>query len=157
MAKLEKPIIESEAPKSDRNFDPLPPGWYSVRITESTVKDTNAGTGNYLKLRYDVVADPGAGRVIFGNLNLRNPNPEAERIGAQQMGELLRAVGMARLDDSDQLIGKTLDVKVNIRVSEQYGDSNDVKAFRSNGSKPAAGGTSAPAASTAKKPPWAKS
>jgi len=155
MAKLETVYVESDLPKSDRNFDPLPPGWYDVRITEGEVKQTKAGTGSYLKLRYDVEGPTCQGRVVFGNLNLRNPNPEAERIGGQQMGELLRAVGMARLEDSDQLIGKTLSVKLSIKESEQYGNSNEVKAFKANGSAqptPAAAGAK-PAAT---KPPWAK-
>lgn len=156
MAKLETVYVESEMPKSDRNFDPLPPGWYDVRITEGEVKQTKAGTGSYLKLRYDVEGPTHQGRVVFGNLNLRNPNPEAERIGAQQMGELLRAVGMARLEDSDQLIGKTMSVKLSVKESEQYGASNEVKAFKANGMPRAAGAPDAPAKPAASKPPWAK-
>jgi hypothetical protein len=93
--------------------------------------------------------------VVFGNLNLRNKNPKAEEIGAQQLGELMRAVGLARLEDSDQLIGKRLSVKLTTQKSEQYGDKNEVKGFRANGSaQPVIVAGAAPAASA--KPPWAK-
>lgn len=155
MARLSAPITESELPKSDRDFGVLPAGWYSVTITEADVKDTKAGTGTYIKTRYDVTGPTGQGRVVFGNINNKNPNTEAEKIGNQQLGELMRAVGLPRLEDTDQLIGKRLDIKLSIKTSEQYGEQNEVKGFRaSNGSAPTAPAPAgAPAAS---KPPWAK-
>jgi hypothetical protein len=155
MARFESVYVESEMPKSDRNFDPLPPGWYDVCITEGEIKATKAGTGQYLKLRYDVEGPSHQGRCVFGNLNLRNPNPEAERIGSQQMGELLRAVGLPEAKDSDQFIGKRLSVKLAVKESEQYGASNEVKAFKANGSVQAAAPAGAPKPA-ASKPPWAK-
>ena len=157
MARLSAPITESELPKSDRDFGVLPAGWYSVTITEADIKTTNAGTGTYIKVRYDVTGPTGQGRVVFGNINNKNPNPKAEEIGNQQLGELMRAVALPRLEDTDQLIGKRLDIKLSIKTSEQYGEQNEVKGFRANGSAPAASSPassgSAPAAS---KPPWAK-
>lgn len=155
MARLSAPIIESELPKSDREFGVLPAGWYSVTITEGDVKTTNAGTGTYIKIRYDVTGPTGQGRVVFGNINNKNPNPAAEDIGNKQLGELMRAVGLPRLEDTDQLIGKRLDIKLAIKSSEQYGEQNEVKGFRANGAAPSASApASAPAASA--KPPWAK-
>jgi len=156
MARLDQVYTESDMPKSDRDFSPLPAGWYGVTITEAEVKKTNAGTGTYIKIRYDVTGPTHAGRVVFGNINNRNPNPKAEEIGNQQLGELMRAVGLARLEDTDQLIGKRLDIKLSIRASEQYGDSNDVKGFRSNGSAPSVASVSSAAPAPASKPPWAK-
>jgi hypothetical protein len=156
MAKLGMTYVADDLPKSDRDFSPVPDGWYDVTITESEVKDTKAGDGNYIKLRYDITGPSHAGRVIFGNLNLRNKNPKAEEIGAQQLGELMRAVGLARLEDSDQLIGKRLTVKLTTQKSEQYGDKNEVKGFRSNGAQSSSLTSSASASVAASKPPWAK-
>jgi hypothetical protein len=155
MARLEKSYTADEMPKSDRDFTPLAPGWYSVTITEADVKNTKAGNGTYIKIRYDVTGPTGGGRVVFGNINNRNPNPTAEEIGMRDLGELMRAVGLARLDDTDQLIGKRLDIKLSIKSSEQYGDSNEVKGYRTNGSTPSASAPSG-AAPAASKPPWAK-
>lgn len=158
MAKLGKAYVAEDMPKGNGgDFSPLPGGWYGFTITEADLKDTKAGTGTYLKVRYDVTGPSHQGRVVFGNLNLTNPNPKAEEIGAQQLGELLRAVGLAKLEDTDQLIGKSGEMKLTIKTSEQYGDSNEVKAFRAKagGSMPAAsGGSTAPAA--AGKAPWEK-
>lgn len=155
MARLDKVYTESELPKSDRDFTPVPDGWYDVTITEADVKKTNAGTGTYIKLRYDITGPAHSGRVVFGNINNSNPNPKAEEIGNQQLGELMRAVGLPKLEDTDQLIGKRLIVKLTTQKSEQYGDKNEVKGYRSNGAaQPAT--SSAPGAAAAAKPPWAK-
>jgi hypothetical protein len=68
----------------------------------------------------------------------------------------MRAIGLPRVDDTDQFIGGQLQIKLDIRKSEQYGDSNDVKAFKSlaGGAMPMA---AAPKAASAKAaPPWVK-
>ena len=113
MASLGKSYIESEIPKGNGggDFSPIPDGWYDVTITESVVKATKAGTGDYLSYRCDVIGPTHQGRVVFGMITLRNPNPKAEDIGNQQMAELCRAIGAARLDDSDQIIGKRFRIR----------------------------------------------
>ena len=58
------------------NYDPLPPGWYTVNITQAELKSTAAGDGQYIKMRYDITGPTHEGRVVFGNLNIRNPNPK---------------------------------------------------------------------------------
>ena len=131
MAQLNQPFVEAELPKSERNFEPLPAGWYTATIGGAEVKATKAGTGEYIAVRYDITGPSHQGRVVFGNLNIKNANPTAEAIGYQQMGELMRAIGLPRIDDTDQLVGGQLQVKLDVRKSEQYGDSNDVKAFKS--------------------------
>jgi hypothetical protein len=138
------------------DFTPIPDGWYDVTVTEATVKSTKAGTGDYLSYRCDVVGPTHQGRVVFGMITLRNPNPKAEDIGNQQMGELCRAIGAARLDDSDQLIGKRMTIKVITESSEQYGDKNKIKAMKSSGGAQASSTSSAAAPVAASKPPWVK-
>jgi hypothetical protein len=159
MAQLNQPFVESELPKSERNFDPLPAGWYNATIGGAEIKQTKAGTGEYIAIRYDITGPTHQGRVIFGNLNIKNANPQAESIGYQQMGELMRAIGLARVDDTDQFVGGQLQIKLDIRKSDQYGDSNDVKAFKaiSGGAMPMAAVTAAaPKAAAKATPPWQK-
>ena len=159
MAQLNQPFVESELPKSERNFDPLPAGWDNATIGGAEIKQTKAGTGEYIAIRYDITGPTHQGRVIFGNLNIKNANPQAESIGYQQMGELMRAIGLARVDDTDQFVGGQLQIKLDIRKSEQYGDSNDVKGFKSlsGGAMPMAAATAAaPKAAAKATPPWQK-
>jgi len=107
MAFLSDPIEAAALPQSTRNFEPLPAGWYLATITSAELMTTKAGTGQYIKVRYDILGPTHQGRVVFGNLNIRNPSAKAEEIGLQQLGELMGAVGLSRLTDTDQLVGAT--------------------------------------------------
>jgi hypothetical protein len=155
MAQLDETFSADTLPVSDRNFEPLPAGWYSAVVNGAEIKVTKAGTGKYIAVRYDITGPTHQGRVVFGNLNIKNPNPTAEKIGREQLGEIMRAIGLATVQDTDQLIGGQLMIKLEIRESEQYGNSNDVKGFKSSGSAPAAAAAKAAAPAKAA-PPWVK-
>lgn len=103
--------------------------------------------------------------MVFGNLNIKNASAKAEEIGRQQLGELMRSIGLAKVTDTDQLIGGVLQIKLDVRAAtEQYSAQNEVKGFKAiTGSAPtfatpaaSAPATSAPAASGKAAPPWAK-
>jgi hypothetical protein len=154
--RLETPINVADLPVSNNDYSTLPDGWYTVTIKSAEVQNTKAGNGQYIKVRFDVIGESHAGRVVFCNLNIRNPNPKAEEIGRQQTGELLRAIGLATATDTDQLVGGNLSIKVTTRKSEQYGDSNEVKGFKSlsGGAIPSPAKTQTVSAKTAA--PWEK-
>lgn len=153
MALLDETINRSELPVSENNFEALPPGWYTAKITEAEVKATKAGTGKYIRIRYDILGPTHQGRAVFGNLNIRNPNPQAEKIGRQQLNEMMSAIGLATLNDTDQLIGAPLQIKLKVRESAEYGNSNDVSGYKSASGSVESAPASAPAAGS---PPWAK-
>lgn len=150
----------ADLPQSTMSNEPVPAGWYQVKVHGAEVKNTKAGTGQYIAVRYDILGPTHQGRVVFGNLNIKNPNPKAEEIGRQQLGDLMRSIGLAKVTDTDQLIGGTLKIKVDVRRDEQYGDSNEVKGFKAlDGALPTpTTSASAPAAAapSAATPPWAK-
>ena len=156
MAFLDQTFEADAMPVSDKSYEPLPAGWYTASITAAELKNTKAGNGQYIAIRYDIIGPTHQGRIVFGNLNIRNPNPKAEEIGRQQLGEVMRAIGIAKVQDTDELIGGQLSIKVDIRSSEQYGDQNEVKGFKAiAGSTPPA--PVAKAAATGKAaPPWQK-
>lgn len=135
------------------DFQPLPAGWYTATVTDAELRQTKAGTGSYIAVRYDITGPTHEGRVVFGNLNISNPNPKAEEIGRQQLGDLMRSIGLDSVSDTDQLIGGNCQVKLAIRKSEEYGDSNEVKAWKSAGGNSMPAPSAAPSASA---PPWAK-
>lgn len=142
----------------DTSFDPIPAGWYSATITNAEAKDTRDGSGKYIKLRFDVTGPSHQGRVVFANINIRNKSDAAEKIGVQQLGELMRAIGLPSLSNTDQLIGGNCQINVKVRPADgQYDAQNEVKGFKSVSGSPLP--ASAPAATpaptpTASTPPW---
>jgi hypothetical protein len=174
MAFLGQTYAASDMPQGNNNYEPLPAGWYTANITQAELKSTVAGDGQYIKLRYDITGPTHQGRVVFGNLNIKNASAKAEEIGRQQLGEIMRAIGLAKVQDTDQLIGSSIQVKLEVRpartdekTGKTYEASNDVKGFKAvnGGAAPtfaaaaAAPAAVAPAASAAPAkaaPPWQK-
>lgn len=169
MAFLEHAIDLGDLPESaPKDFSPIPEGWYSATINKAELKPTKDGSGEYIAIRYDITGPTHQGRVIFGNINIKNRSEKAEAIGRAQLGDLMRSLGLSRLTDTDQLIGGELQISVSIspkRVDEATGKTyearNEVKNFRTmNGvfvgdaEKPAA--KPASKASSGSAPPWAK-
>jgi hypothetical protein len=160
MAFLGQTFDADELPQGN-TYEPLPAGWYTATITAAELKPTKDGSGQYIKVRYDITGPTHQGRVVFGNLNIKNASAKAEEIGRQQLGELMRAIGLARVTDTDQLIGGSLLIKLSVRdATEQYPAQNEVKGFKAiTGSVPtfAAPAASPAAAAPAKAtPPWAR-
>lgn len=142
MAFLSQSFAVDELPQgSGGNFEPLPAGWYQATVTGAELKKTKAGTGEYIAIRYDILGPTHQGRVIFGNLNIANPNQEAEKIGRQQLRKLMVAIGLNSVSDTDQLINGNLSIKLDVKHDEQYGDKNEVRGFKAS-----AGGSAAPKA-----------
>lgn len=164
MAFLDTPINAADLPVGQSgNFEPLPAGDYSVTIESADVNPTKDGQGQYIKMKMKVSGPTHAGRTIFANLNIRNKSPKAEEIGRQQLGDIMRAIGLATLSDTDQLIGGSLVVKLTIKPADgQYEAGNEVKAYKAgNGSAAPAPSFPAPSSAvsqpaSASAPPWAK-
>lgn len=111
-----------------------------------------------------------AGRVVFSNINIRNKSSAAEQIGRAQLGALMKAIGLATLQNTDQLIGGHVTVKLAIReartdpaTGKTYEASNEVKAYKgTDGAMPSAApagmpkASAAPAAPGKAAPPWMK-
>jgi len=161
MASLGETFEVNSLPQGNTgSFEPLPAGWYSATMAGAELKATKSGTGQYISIRYDITGPTHQGRVVFGNLNIRNQSPKAEEIGRQQLGDICRSIGLSHVGDTDQLIGHSLMIKLDVEKSPQYGDKNNVKGFKpiSGGAppvmaKPAATVAAAPAKAA---PPWAK-
>lgn len=159
MASLDFEYVADELPVGSNSYETLPDGWYSATITKADVKATKTGGGQYIAVRYDITGPTHEGRIVFGNLNIKNASSVAENIGRQQLGEIMRAVGLAKVNDTDELLGNSLLIKLATRKQEGYEPTNDIKAFKSlDGAElpaPAAKATQPDAAPKAKAP-WAK-
>jgi len=144
-----------ELPES-QSFEPLPPGVYNLKITEASLKDTKSGTGQYLSMRLDVTGPTHQGRCLFDNLNIRNASAKAEEIARQKLGELMRAIGLASVSDTDQLVGRDVAAQVKTEKSEEYGDKSIISHYKAIGGSPMPTGAKTEAKPAAAKAPWAK-
>lgn len=158
--RLDTPFSADEY-KSERSYDLIPPGWYVAKVTEATLKETKAGTGQRLAVRHDIIGPTQQGRVVFSNFNMSNPNAQAEKIGREQLSELMRAIGLPKLHDTDELIGGICQIKIDVQKGDdRYPDRNEVKAWKV--SSDAIKGPPVPPVATASSigqraaPPWAK-
>jgi hypothetical protein len=144
-------------PVSQPSFEPLPAGWYMASINSAEIRPTKSG-GKMIAIKYEVLGPTHSGR--FGNINIRNANPKAEEIGRQQLGDIMRAIGLSRLRDTDDFIGGKLSIKVQVTQSEQYGPGNDIRAWKAiEGSaipRPTMPSSAPAQATSASSPPWAK-
>ena len=164
MSFLEHTIDINDLPvnESTGDFSPLPEGEYTVTIKQADVKDTKAGNGQYINLRLDVADGKYARRVLFAMITLKNASEKAESIGRGQLRDLMSACGIGSLQDTDQLLGHTVMVRVGQR--DYNGTTqNDVKGYKSvGGGIPATSGPAIPTPATAAQypgkanPPWIK-
>ena len=156
MASLGQEFNVADLPENT-GFLSIDPGWYTVTIDSADVKPTKSGTG--MSTGYKINGPTNAGRLIFGFINLTNANSECERIGRGDLGALSRAVGIAKINDSDQLLGKSLEIQVTKeKDSSQYADENgfrnNIKSYRALKGV-SLGDSPTEKAPSGVKPPWA--
>jgi hypothetical protein len=122
----------------------VPAGKYRCRIEDTERKDTkpdpknpNKPEAQYLQITHVITEGEYKGRKIFDRLNLWiaqggqwvRRTDDAGTIAGQAMSELLAALGMATIRNHEELRNKALVVKVKVRKSDEYGDSNDVQNY----------------------------
>ena len=132
-------------------LDPIPAGWYTAQITTSDIKPTSNGAGAYLELVLEVLEGPFAKRKLYDRLNLQNNNQTAVEIAYRTLSAICHATGVIVVQDSQQLHGKPLQVKVSLRAAgpgsdgKNYDASNEIKGYKAMEGASAIGAQAAPA------------
>lgn len=112
-------------------YDIVPAGWYNAMVDESSIKPTNDGTGTLLNVRYNILDGQYQGRKIFGRFNIRNANAMAQEIAYRDLSALAHSVGVLEIQDSEQLHGKALKIKVKVRPAKDgYEESNEITSWK---------------------------
>lgn len=115
-------------------------GEYLVEITKSEMKDTKAGTGQYLSLGFKCLEGEQKGNMLFANLNLVNPNDIAVSIAQKDLKKICTAVGKKSIEDSNELHAIPLKIRVAVRPDDDAYPGNDIKGYKSAGGSSAATG-----------------
>lgn len=112
------------------DFDPIPAGKYLAVITDSEMKPTKAGTGNYLQLTFQVIEGEYRNRLLWARLNLDNPNDTARKIAQGELSAICRAVGVLAPSDSLELHNLPLVIHVRCKKRSDTGEiTNEVRGF----------------------------
>ena len=140
-------------------FEPLPQGKYNAMVIESAVKDTKAGTGQFLELVCQVLDGAHVNRKIWHRLNIVNPNPVAENIGRKDLAVLMINLGLPpQMVDTQELHGKPFVMGLKISQRDGYEPSNDVSFTAPASNQPTAvamiGRPTPPPTATVAAPPW---
>lgn len=154
--------FNAETVEPQQSFEPIPEGRYTAMITDSEMKPTKSGAGAYLQLTFKVLEGEFTNRLVFTRLNLQNQNQTAVEIAYRQLSAICHAIGVIQVEDSQQLHGIPMQIKVVIRPgNDGYDPSNEIKDFKALEQAPAAPAKPAqtkPKAQTpAGVPPWAAS
>lgn len=102
--------VEPSAPR-----DIIPPGEYKAYIVGSEMKQTRAGTGEYLALDFAIIEGEYEHRHLWANLNLINPNAQAVEIAERDLSAICRAVGRMQVSDSEELHNLPLLITVKVK------------------------------------------
>lgn len=140
MAKFGFDVADVEV--SERDFEVMPKGEYTLKATEAEMKDTSKGDGQYIAVTFEVVKPSQYnGRKVWQNFNVSNPNEKAEKIGREQIAGWARACGKPNARDTDELLERNFDCKLDIeKGTGGYSDRNKIASFlferkESSGSK----------------------
>ena len=135
------------------DFEVLPAGEYLAIVTGSEEKITKKGDGSYLALTWEVIADQGKGRLLWCNLNLKNPNPKAVDIAHRELAGICKAMGLRSIRRSEELHNKPALLKVGV---EEYNGKpkNAIKGYSAPGSVTKSADNSAVSSSVDESAPW---
>lgn len=135
-----------------QDFEPIPAGKYLAVITESEMKPTKNGNGQYLEMTFQVLEGPYKGRKVWARLNLHNANPTAVQLARQELSSICRTVGVMTPADSVELHNIPLVITVKLKKRDDTGDmTNEVRGYSK---REAAPGSAQPAQEANATPPW---
>ena len=133
-----------------KSFDPIPAGKYLAMIVESSMEPTKANDGYFLKLVFQIIEGELKGRQIWARLNLNNQNELAVKIANAELSAVCRAVGVMTPQDSEQLHGLPLVIKVRCKKRKDTGEiANEISGYEK---REAASGK--PQQAQSQTPPW---
>ncbi len=112
------------------DLEPIPAGKYVAVITDSEMKPTKSGIGNYLQLTFQIVEGEYANRLLWVRLNLDNPNATAVEIARRELSAICRSVGVLVPSDSTDLHNLPCCIHVRVKRRNDTGElQNEVKGY----------------------------
>ena len=120
----------TETPES-KGFEPIPAGPYTVVLDEAEIKETKAGTGEYINCKFRITAGEYENRILFHGFNIKNPNEKAVMIGMQQLKSFMKCAGAKdfKLETVSDLVGYIAIAIVKIQKDDFSPDGKSVISY----------------------------
>lgn len=155
------------------NPEPLPKGWYVLTIIESEMvppkpgKEDNGDIFNITLLVDENEHPEYANRRVWVRMPIYAANETARRIARSTLSSITRAIGLDEVEDTEQLLGQRLRVKLGIEIDKEgiYDPKNRIQGAApleaqpqeatAKPAKPATAAVAKPSATTQPvKPSW---
>lgn len=131
-------------------FDPVPAGKYLAAITDSELKATKSGKGQYLQLTFQILEGEYKNRLLWARLNLVNENVVTVKIARAELSAICRAVGVMAPRDSVELHNLPLVIKVTLKKRQDNDElTNEVRGY-----EPRTAAQGQPQQAATNTPPW---
>lgn len=113
------------------DFTPIPADEYMVIIKKTEQKRTKDEKGAYIAFQFEVINHPVySKRILFTNLNIENNNPVTVEIAEKQLATIAEAVGVPNFEDTEQLHGIPLMIKVVLKpATPNAAEKNEIKFY----------------------------
>lgn len=113
------------------DFTPIPSGEYESVVKKTEQKRTKDGKGSYISFQFEIINHKEfAKRIIFTNLNIENDNATTVEIAEKELATIAEAVGKPNFDDTEQLHGIPLLIKVVKKPSTaNASEKNEIKFY----------------------------
>lgn len=136
----------------------IQPGTYEAVITESEIRPCRSGAGKGINLTFEILSESAKGRKVWSWINYIHPKAEAQRIGQEELARICKAVGVQKLDDTNQL--HNIPLMITVAIDKDDPTRNVVKKVApkaATAASPASQPSAAPTATSASEgAPWAR-
>lgn len=131
-----------------------PDGEYGLVITGSDIKETRSNPENrYLELEFGDFDGSANGRKYWVRLNLWNSSQVAVEIAQKEFTTICRAAGKLQVNDTVELHGIPMKVKIGSKKRKDNGDlENVIRSYKPFQQQPAGGAVTQPAAAAPPQP-----
>jgi hypothetical protein len=136
--------------------DALPAGDYVAAMVKSDRKEARKEGNAYINCEFEVQEGEMQGRRFWTMLNLWNSNSQAVEIAQRELNSIMHACGKLRVDDTEELHGIPMRVKLKVENDDQYGPQNRVTGYKPLNAGPSASSGGQQASGAANKP-WLQS
>ena len=109
----------------------IPAGTYKAVIFDSDQRANNKGTGEYLRLGFEILEGPQSGQDFSMIYNIRHNNPIAEKIAVEELSRLCHAIGLrGTAENEEDILHNELMIDVVIEMGKDDVERNKITKYK---------------------------